>query len=339
MNVTIAIATYNRADELRMTLASLTRLDAGSIEAYEIVVIGNNCTDHTHAVVQEYIPRFGGLLRYVVESQQGLNHARNRAIAEAKHEIVAFLDDDVEVDPKWLRALIGAYESGDYAAVGGIAYLIYPQARPRWLGERDEGMLSKVDYGPERRLADAGELYGVNLSIRKNWLARVGTFRADLGRVGNCLISGEETELLHRIAKAGGKLLYEPGAIVGHRVSSGRLRRGWFWSRAYWGVRGWMRAIPASEMRPHPLLRAIWYLMIALYKSAITGILRGIRSEELFHETVVLASRLGGVVGVAERSWRRRGHATHRECNGDAPSCSIRAASTAGGVESPVIGH
>ena len=190
MGISIAIPTYNRADELRLTLASLSRVQAPSDLPYEVIVVANNCTDHTAVVVQEAMPLFDGRLRCVEEPRLGLSHGRNRAITEARHDIVAFLDDDVEVDPNWLRALTAAYAGGDCAAVGGKAYLIYPAARPQWLGDRLEGYLSKVDHGPRQRPAEPDELFGLNVSFRKDWLDRVGWFRTDQGRVGTRLLGG-----------------------------------------------------------------------------------------------------------------------------------------------------
>src|SRR5262249_39826437 len=158
----------------------------------------NNSSDGTAEVAERFADRFGGRLRHVFEPRQGLSHSRNRAIAEAHHEIVAFLDDDVNVDVHWLRNLAAAYEEGDHAAVGRRARLVFPGPRPRWLGEEDEGGLTKVELGPLRRQAKPDELFGVNLSFRKSWVVRVGGFRTDLGRVGNCLLSSEESELLER---------------------------------------------------------------------------------------------------------------------------------------------
>src|SRR5205823_7376230 len=67
------------------------------------------------------------------------------------------------------------------------AYLVYPGPRPRWLGESTEELLTKVELGPRRRPAGVGELYGVNLSFRKDWLLRAGGFRTDIGRIGTTL--------------------------------------------------------------------------------------------------------------------------------------------------------
>ena len=72
MKVTVAIATYNRADEVEKTLETLTKLDATGCPEYEILLVDNNSTDTTAEVVQRMAPRFDGRLRYVRENKQGL---------------------------------------------------------------------------------------------------------------------------------------------------------------------------------------------------------------------------------------------------------------------------
>jgi glycosyltransferase involved in cell wall biosynthesis len=304
MGITITIQTYNRAEELRKTLLSLAAVGTGGAPEHEILVVDNNSSDQTAAVAGDLSGAFPGTLRYVREGRQGLSHARNRAVAEARHEIIAFLDDDVDVNVNWLRNLAAAYEAGDHAAVGGRALLVYPTARPGWLGERSEGLLTKVDYGLRARPAAPDELYGVNLSFRKAWLERVGGFRPDLGRVGHCLLGSEETDLLERIAGAGGTLLYEPAAVVGHRVPPARLRRRWFWARCYWGHRGEARRLPPRGLSSREFCRATWYLGRAQGAAALSALVHGPRSEEFFYRTQVLASRLGYWVGLVARFCR-----------------------------------
>src|SRR5579862_9670819 len=103
MGISVTIQTYNRAAELRRTLESLARIDRTGATEHEVIVIDNNSSDHTREVVEAFHEAFAGLLRYIREPRQGLSHARQRAVAEARHEIVAFLDDDVDVDAHWLR--------------------------------------------------------------------------------------------------------------------------------------------------------------------------------------------------------------------------------------------
>jgi len=320
MGISVTIQTYNRAEELRATLRTLAHLETSEQDDYELIVVDNNSSDHTPQVVRDAAPSFGGRLRYIHESRQGLSHARNRAIAEARYEIVAFLDDDVSVDPAWLRNLAGAFSSGEYAAIGGRALLVYPSTRPAWLGDRTEGLLTKMDYGMEPREALADELYGVNLSIRKKWLGSHGGFRTDLGRVGKCLLGGEETELLERIAAAGGKLLYSPSVLVGHRVAPDRLRRRWFWSRCYWGYRGHARVTPPSELRPLGIFRWSVRVMRSLLSIGRATMTHGPSSEECFYQTRVFASRLGYWVGLIGRCWNSRPSATS-DGGQPAPSC------------------
>ncbi|APW59900.1 glycosyltransferase family 2 protein [Paludisphaera borealis] len=300
-SISIAIATFNRSGELRRTLEGLIGMKPVDSLEYEVLVIDNNSSDDTRAVVESFSGRFGGRLRYIWEGRQGLSRARNRAVEESRFDVVAFIDDDVDVDAFWLDRLAAACEGGDYDVVGGRALLSYPRPRPGWLGDRDEGFLTKVDHGPERRAATPDELYGVNLSIRKSSLLRVGGFRCDLGRMGDRLIGSEETELLGRVALAGGRLLYEPSAVVGHRVSPERLRRRWFWSRSYWGHRGEARMFPAWEISAYQLARRSWHVALAGGNATLAAVVHGLRSEEFFHQTLVLAARLGTWTGLAER--------------------------------------
>src|SRR5271157_386989 len=311
MGISVAVATHNRAGELRLTLSSLAGMTAGD-QDYEILVIDNGSSDQTSEVVHEFLPRFRGRLRYVFENRLGLSHARNRAITEARHDIIGFLDDDVDVEPHWVERISEAFESGDYAAVGGRAFLAYPVPRPAWLDEVGECLLTKVDLGAVRRLAQPDELYGLNLCIRREWFDRVGSFRTDLGRIGECLLSSEEEELLNRFVAAGGQLLYEPGAVVAHRVDANRLRRRWFLSRIYWGKRGHARMVPESQISGYQCLRSTWHVGLASWQLTRAALRHGPASQYAFQQSRLLAGRVGFWLGLTGRLWSVFRHGTGR---------------------------
>src|ERR1043165_163989 len=105
IHLTVAIPTYNRADYLRQTLAGIA-LQVFPPDQFEVLVIDNNSTDHTVAVVAEFADAHPAP-RCVLETNQGLDHARNRAITEARGEIIVFADDDILVKPDWLTQQIG----------------------------------------------------------------------------------------------------------------------------------------------------------------------------------------------------------------------------------------
>jgi len=234
MDVTIAICTYNNAAQLRLTVKSLMDLRPVPGVAHEILVVDNNCSDDTAAVVRDLSPLSGGKLRSVAEPRQGLSYGRNRALYESKADIVCFIDDDVRVDPHWLAAVVSAFQDHQANVVGGRSYLIFENTPPNWVSPRIEISLSKCDYGNSRLINPAAGLFGLNFSVRRLAAIAVGGFNPTLGRIGKRLMNGEEIDLQNRIAASGGVVVYEPAAVVGHRISSARLRRSWFMRREYW---------------------------------------------------------------------------------------------------------
>ncbi|MGA3067353.1 MAG: glycosyltransferase [Tepidisphaeraceae bacterium] len=297
--ISIAIATHNRAEDLARTLTSLGEMDLPAGLRAEILVIPNRCTDKTEQVIAHAAKSARLPLRSVPENRLGLSHARNRAISAAKYDVVAFLDDDVDMDKNWLTAMAAAHATGQYAAVGGRAHLVYPHQRPTWLDPRDEGYLTKVELGDAPRPAAPDEIYGLNLSFNRAWVNKVGAFRTDLGRVGASLIGDEEYELLSRITAAGGKLLYEPAAVVGHRVPQSRLNRSWFWRRCFHGNRGAARAMPEADAHPSALFWSIRRTLNAAARGA--KLLGQPQSPAFFHETVLFTSSLGLSIGLLNR--------------------------------------
>lgn len=299
--ITIAIPTRNRAAILAKTLDGLRALNVTGAGAFEILVIDNDSSDETSSIAT------GHGARLVHERRLGLNFARNRAIHEARFDVVAFLDDDVDVDPNWLIGLRRAYERSDAAAIGGRAHLVFPGDRPTWLDARDEGYLTKVELGDQPREVEADEIYGVNFSVRRDRVRAVGGFRTDIGRIGGGLMGGDELELLERLKRSGGTLMYEPNAIVGHRIDPHRLTRTWFWRRCYEGQFGDAMMMPAGEITVREVARRSWYLLRAAKSVIAAGLKSGLRSAACFHEVLNLASRLGRCSGVTQR-WLMNSH-------------------------------
>jgi glucosyl-dolichyl phosphate glucuronosyltransferase len=241
MFVTVTIQTYNRAQMLAETLESLRSLRCPAGVEYEILVVDNNSADGTPEVIREYSSLLAPRLRSVFEPRQGLSHARNCALREAKGQIVSFLDDDVIVDPDWLAAVSGAFAQYSAAVVGGKSYLIYPRQKPDWLTAEHEELLSLLDHGDEVLVGTQNDLFGLNFSVRRDVAVRVGGFNPTLGRSGQNLASGEERELQDKIAAIGGVVVYEPHAIVGHIVAPERLTKRWFVRRVYQSARSGQR--------------------------------------------------------------------------------------------------
>ena len=237
MFFTVTIQTYNNADVLKQALGSLATLRCPDDADYEILVVNNNSNDATAAVIGAATTLLGARLRSVFEPRQGLSHARNRALAEARGEIIGFVDDDALVTPDWLIEHVRAYREDERTvAVGGRVVLRWPEgwSRPGWLSSDLDGYLSGVDFGQERQIMSYPRYpYGCNMSVRRGTAEQIGGFSARLGRKKSSLISNEEKYFFYKIDQMGGRVIYAPAALVHHMVPPTRLSQDFFLRRGY----------------------------------------------------------------------------------------------------------
>ena len=121
-------------------------------------MVDNNSRDRTRDVVADFCRRYPARFRYLFESHPGKSYALNSGIAEARGDIVAFMDDDVTVEPTWLQNLTAPLLKGKWAGCGGRIVPVWNCTPPRWLpdaGQRALAPLAIFDLGPE-----AGRLAG-----------------------------------------------------------------------------------------------------------------------------------------------------------------------------------
>ena len=102
MDISVIICSYNREDSLRKTLTRLCDLEIPPHLSWELLLVDNNSTDGTRQVCESFIPKLP--VRYLFEPLQGVNRARNRAVAEAAGQLLLFTDDDVNMDRNWIAA-------------------------------------------------------------------------------------------------------------------------------------------------------------------------------------------------------------------------------------------
>src|SRR5438067_1333131 len=114
MKLSIAICTWNRATLLEQTLASIASATVPTA-AWEVIVVNNNCTDETEAVLERFLSLLP--LKRVFEGAPGLSNARNAAIKAASGDYLIWTDDDVLVGTDWLVAYERAFTRWPDAAV------------------------------------------------------------------------------------------------------------------------------------------------------------------------------------------------------------------------------
>jgi GT2 family glycosyltransferase len=227
LQASIIIPTYKRAAYLSKCLAAVAALQTDPA-TFEVIIVDNNSPDNTQDVSLKFAQAHPGLqVRYLYETEQGYTAANNRGVAEARSELLCFLDDDSPPETDWLNALLEPFKDPQVGCTGGPSILNYQgQEVPLWLRGTLAGMISGyvLPYAEPTPVSLWTELpLGCNMAIRRSVFADIGFFRTDLGKSGDNLRAGGETQLIERIYQAGWKIMYVPGAKVHHFVSPERL--------------------------------------------------------------------------------------------------------------------
>jgi glycosyltransferase involved in cell wall biosynthesis len=232
-DVTVAICTRERPEGLKRCLASLLAQDS---KEFDVLVIDNApASERTKEVASEFTDRLP--IKYVREPLPGLSRARNRSIVEATRRIIAWVDDDEEVDHMWVRRVVRGFRDPMVACVCGVmlpaeletaAQVLFEQ----WGGHGKGRGFAAVDFW----LRDLGQrevLYplpgfgmGGNMAMRRDAILELGGFDEALGG-GSPAMGSEDTLAFTELLLRGFGVRYDPSAITRHyhRADLEGLRR------------------------------------------------------------------------------------------------------------------
>ena len=307
--VTVAVCTRDRAVQLLECLDVLMSLDYPP-DRLDLLVVDNAPTDSsTRELVTRY-PR----VRYVRESRPGLDWARNRAVREARGDIIAFTDDDVSVDAGWIRAIAAAFDEEPQAMC--VTGLVVPdeidtpaQAFFELYGGFGRGFdrsVHRVAPGESaaRKYGGTGRFgTGANMAFRRAFFDREGLFdpALDIGTPAN---GGGDLEMFFRVLKTGHALVYEPAAMVRHRH-----RRDYAALRTQLtnnGIGFYAYLVRTAHVYPAERLAVLRLGVWWLYWWNLRRMLRSVVRPRTFPLDLVIAELKGSVIGLRRYSASRR---------------------------------
>lgn len=221
--ITVIICTRNRLDSLRVAVRSVLDCDYPHVD----IVVVDNASDDDSA--SRYIADLNDpRVTLVREPLPGLAGARNTGIRAAGGDLIAFTDDDVVVDPQWLRWIADAFGADE--RVGCVTGIVpsgelrtptqsFFEQRVSWAKS-----LQRRAFDVTRPPADSPlfpfqvGLYGTgaNFALRRRMVLDMGGFDEALG-AGSPTGGGEDIDMFVRVLVSGRQLVYEPAAIVWHR--------------------------------------------------------------------------------------------------------------------------
>ena len=221
-DVTVVICTRERPEGLRRCLLSLLAQES---REFSVLVIDNAPeSDRTWGVAKEFTDRLE--IRYVKETSAGLSRARNRSIVESDREIIAWVDDDEEVDRRWVTQIAQGFREPTVGCVCGVmvpaelatpAQVLFEQ----WGGHRKGRGFRPMEFSL-RELGRRAVLYplpafgaGGNMAMRREAILQLGGFDEALG-AGTPAMGGEDTLALTELMLAGTVVRYDPTAITRH---------------------------------------------------------------------------------------------------------------------------
>jgi glycosyltransferase involved in cell wall biosynthesis len=326
MDITVILCTYNRGASLSKALDSVAASVVPDSVVWEVLIVDNNSTDETRGVAEEFCHQHPGRFRYLFESMQGKSHALNSGVRSAKGAILAFMDDDVVVEPTWLQNLTANLHSGEWAGAGGRILPAWNAPPPRWLsleGRYSLAPLAVFDLG-----ADDGPLeeppFGTNMAFRREMFEKYGGFRLDLGPTtqgdyrewysATCPRTSEDTEFGERLLAAGARLRYEATAVVHHPVTESRLKKGYFLAWRYGQARANIRQYGVPPETKWFLARVPLFMIRRLAMGTIRWITT-FEPRRRFRYKLAAWASVGQIVECRRRSTHANISKTNRESN------------------------
>jgi glucosyl-dolichyl phosphate glucuronosyltransferase len=228
--ISVLICTYNRPEILSFCLDSFVRQSADP-DLFEVIVVDNNSTDHTRRVVESFSGKIRHL-RYVLEEQVGLSHARNRGFREARFDWVSYVDDDAKAHSDFVERAIWVIHTFRFDFFGG-RYLPWfnETVKPSWLPK--EVIESPVFLGEPGVLAKGKHVPGGVMVAKKELLVKVGGFPAQLGMAGESVGYGEENWVQDELRKQGYTVGFDPDLKIDHLVAPYKFTLRWHFKRQY----------------------------------------------------------------------------------------------------------
>ncbi|MBP0447234.1 glycosyltransferase family 2 protein [Roseomonas sp. SSH11] len=233
----VVICTFNRLGLLKAAVTSCLESATQRGTPFEIIISDNSPSGHARAYAEDLVAA-GKPVRWVAASPPNISIARNTGLRTARAELVAFLDDDLEVEPGWLDHLIDTLErSGADAAVGPVRPRFVEGTAPDWDPEgRFFTRVLPLPSGTPIAAGGQGRIKGFAISTASSiWRSSTcftdpEPFDPAFGASG-----GEDLDAFLRLERRGRRFVWCAEAGVWEAIPAGRTDLGYQLMRAYSG--------------------------------------------------------------------------------------------------------
>ena len=252
--ISVVIATYNRAATLPVTLGCLARQTLRS-DKFEVIVVDDGSPDNTGRVVMQEKENLPYALTYMRHENRGICYTQNRGIRAARAPVVLLIADDIFLEPEALALHLKDHADYPELNVAILGKVLQSPALAKY-----SVFLKKWDPFKFNHLKGFRELpyylfWACQISFKKEFLIRFALFNEELVTGG--ADGHEDVELGCRLAKHGLRIMYNPDALGYHfhlmqwdQVVLKYYKKGLTWQKFRDQV-----AIPEISVRYHVLNR------------------------------------------------------------------------------------
>ncbi|MBN1190748.1 MAG: glycosyltransferase [Dehalococcoidales bacterium] len=266
LNITVVVCTHSLENYSNLK-AALASISEQTYPPGEIIVVVDGNAVLYKKIIAEYGSRDTTRV-ILLEKNMGISAARNAGIREAKGDVIAFIDDDAVAGKDWLKELSRVYRDYQAIAAGGKILPDWTKGPgPDYFPEELFWLVGVTNTGfADEKIVEVRNTFGPNMSFRKEVFQKAGLFSSVFGFSGVSLVQAEEPEMALRMKKHFGRgVIYNPGAIVYHKINSSKVRIGVLIKRAFF--QGYSKALlKKTEIVKDPLKTENDYLRFLLFK-------------------------------------------------------------------------
>jgi len=299
--VTVAICCYNAEKYLPKLLDQLTGQSCPL--PWEILIVDNNSHDNSVQIIDSFTKSSKTSIRYVLESEQGIPYARNRAIEESTNsEFLVFIDADELPDINWLSSAINCLKTHSADCVGGEIDLELV-SRPAWLCDNLLPFLGLVKHGhqPFQIKDRSTPVWSGNIAYRMSLFNGGLRFDTRYNRKGKGVGGGEDGMMFRHLLETNSPMFYEPKMRIVHLIPPEKLTRSYFLKLHYIaGKKFGLYELSANKNKA--ILGVPRYMFLLVARQCLTTLkFTIIRHPGYMREAMNVSYFLGQMIGLAQK--------------------------------------
>ena len=251
---------------------------------YEVLIVNNNSSDDTQIVATKFVEKYDNF-RVIIETNQGLSHARNRAIKESNGEWIVYIDDDAYAKENFMNILNKQIELNQYDCFGGVYLPWYKFGKVKWYKDEfgsnikknnNNGILNNISY-----------MDGGIMIIQKVLLEKYNGFDISLGMSGTSVAYGEETHFQKKLWQDNVTVGFVEYLIIYHLVPMYKQNLSWFLKSSYANGRdAWITFHQTPTVLK--LIKLTLSILFNIIKKGVINLPRLINEKDYYKQNYVI---------------------------------------------------